>query len=398
VLVADVKRVPLLDPTRAYAKEKAQLDAAAIGVLASGRYILGPEVESFEAACKTYLGVEHALGVSSGTDALLMALMALELGPGDEVIAPTYTFFATAGSVHRRGARTVFVDSCPRCMNLVPAAVERAMTKRTKAILPVHLFGQACELGPILALAKKRGVAVIEDACQAIGAAYKGKRVGALGDFGCFSFFPSKNLGAFGDAGLITTSSSEHAQTLRALRSHGEKTRYDHQLVGGNFRIDALQAALLKVKLANLEAYNAARAAHAALYTELLTSAGIAAPARDGEPCSDACAKIKTSSDAPVLLPAAAQPGHVWNQYVIRVPGRRDALKQHLTERGVDTAIYYPVPLHLQKALQPLGHKPGDFPVAERLAEETLALPVFAELTADEVRYVAEQIITFTKA
>ncbi len=391
-----MKRVPLLDPTRAYAVEENEVNAAALRVLKSGRYILGPEVEGFEAACKSYLGVKHALGVSSGTDALVMALMALGVGPGDEVIVPTYTFFATAGSVQRLGAKTVFVDSCPRCMNLVPKAVERAITKKTRALIPVHIFGQAAELDPLLALARAHKLTVIEDACQSIGAEYRGKRVGSLGDFGAFSFFPSKNLGAFGDAGLVTTNDDGQAETLRALRSHGEKTRYDHQLVGGNFRIDAMQAALLAVKLGKLEGYNAARAKHAALYTELLAASGVGAPALAGEPCGEACAKLKgEAKSTPVLLPTAVQSRHVWNQYVIRAPGKREALKQHLASRGIDTAIYYPVPLHLQKALAPLGNKAGDFPVAEKLAQDTLALPVFAELTADEVRYVASEIAAF---
>ncbi len=391
-----VTKVALLDPKRAYAPLAAELEDVCKRVLASGRYIMGPEVEGFEQAVAKYLGVKYAIGVTSGTDALLVALMALGIGPGDEVVLPTYTFFATAGSVARLGAKPVFVDSCPRCFNIDPVAMGKRITNKTKALIPVHLFGQAAELEPIMALGHKHGVPVIEDACQAIGAEWHGKRAGSITELGCFSFFPSKNLGAFGDAGLVTTQDDKLATTLRYLRSHGEVTRYDHQLMGGNFRIDALQCALLSVKLKHLDEYTEARQRHAALYTKLLTEAGVGAPSA-GSPACEACAKSKASKTAPVLLPFAAQGRHVFNQFVIRAPGRRDGLRDHLKDKGVDTAIYYPVPLHLQKAFAYLGHKPGDFPVAEAAAKDSLALPVWAEMTADEVTYVAERIIEFCK-
>ncbi len=381
-------KVPLLDTTRSYKVLKEELEAAALRVLRSGRYIMGPEVEAFEAACQKAIGSPHALGVTSGTDALVLALMALGVGPGDEVVVPTYTFFATASSVARLGATPVFVDSCARCMNLDVTRVTR--TKKTRAIIPVHLFGQACELSPLLSL----GVPVIEDACQAIGATHGGKPVGSLGDFGAFSFFPSKNLGAFGDAGLLTVRDAAMAEACRALRVHGEKQRYDHQLLGANFRIDALQAALLAVKLPHLGAAQEARRRNAARYNQLFAEAGVGAPLGDGPVCSETC-KRAASGQAPLYFPAAVRETHVYNQYVVRVPGKREALKAHLAQAGVDTAVYYPVPLHLQKAFAGLGHGVGAFPVAEKLAQETLALPIYSELEAKELEYVAEQVIGF---
>jgi len=396
-----VTRVALLDPKRAFAPLADELKQACARVLESGRYIMGPEVEGFEQACASYLGVKHAIGVSSGTDALLVALMALGVGHGDEAILPTYTFFATAGSVARLGAKPVFVDSCPRCFNIDPQAIEALISKKTKALIPVHLFGQAAELAPIMALGKRHGLPVIEDACQAIGAEWHERRVGGITELGCFSFFPSKNLGGFGDAGLVTTQDDKLATTLRHLRSHGEVTRYDHQLLGANFRIDALQCALLSIKLKHLDAYTAARQKHAALYTKLLSEAGVGAHGSAGA-CCPACAssdtaKSKAGKGAPVVLPFAAQSRHVFNQYVIRAPGRRDGLRDFLKDKGVDTAVYYPVPLHLQKAFAYLGHKPGEFKVAEAAAADSLALPVWAEMTSDEVTYVAERIIEFCR-
>lgn len=396
-----VTKVALFDPKRSYEAIAGELQAACVRVLSSGRYIMGPEVEAFERACAQYLGVEHAIGVSSGTDALLVGLMALGVKAGDEVIVPTYTFFATAGSVWRVGAKPVFIDACPRCLNIDPEAVAKAITPRTKAIIPVHLFGQSAELEPLIALGRKHGIPIIEDACQSIGAEYRGRRCGGLTEMACFSFFPSKNLGAFGDAGLVTTPDAGLAATLRALRSHGEVTRYDHQLIGGNFRIDALQCALLSIKLKHLESYTAKRAQHAALYTKLLQDAGVAAaPSSFGKPCGAACAQVQPYGDpreAALVLPAVVQSRHVFNQFVIRVPGRREALREHLKANGVDTAVYYPAPLHMQKAFTSMGHAPGDFPVAQGAALDSLALPIWAELTAEEVTYVAEQIISFVR-
>jgi dTDP-4-amino-4,6-dideoxygalactose transaminase len=395
--MSTVNRVVLLDPKRSYQAIAGELTEACQRVMTSGRYIMGPEVEGFEQAVGKYCNAKHAVVVSSGTDALLVGLMALGIGAGDEVILPTYTFFATAGSVARLGAKPVFVDSCPRCFNMPADAVAKKITKRTKAIIPVHLFGQAAELEPLMALGKSHGLPVIEDGCQAIGAEYRGRRVGGITELGCFSLFPSKNLGGFGDAGLVTTSDDKLAATLRALRSHGEVTRYDHQLLGGNFRIDPLQCALLAVKLKYLDEYTSKRQAHAAHYTKLLVEAGVGALSAAGSACGEACSRVKADKSAPVLLPAAAQSRHVFNQYVIRVAGRRDALRDHLKEKGVDTAVYYPVPLHLQKAFASLKHKAGDFPVSESAAQDSLALPIWAELTTDEVSYVAERIIEFCR-
>ncbi len=388
-----ITKVAMLDPKRTYAELSEELEEAARRVLASGRYILGPEVEAFEAACAAYLGVEHAIGVSSGTDALLIALSAIGVGPGDEVILPTYTFFATASVVMRLGAKPVLVDSCPRCFNVDPAAVAAAVTPKTKALLPVHLFGQAAAMSELLAIAKEHGLPVIEDACQAIGAEYAGARVGTIGDLGCFSFFPSKNLGGFGDAGLLVTRDDALAATCRALRVHGDFGRYDHRLLGGNFRIDPLQCALLAVKLARLEQYTKRREAHAALYAQKLGSAGIAAPRASGSCAS--CRGESVESTTPIELPAAVRGRHVYNQYVIRVPGRRDALQAHLCERGIETAVYYPVPIHDQAAMASLGYARDAFPVAEECARKSLALPICAELLDEEISAVADGISSF---
>ncbi len=384
----------MLAPARSWSAHEPELKAAAMRVLESGRYILGPEVEAFEAACANYLGCKHALGVSSGTDALLVALMAQGVQPGDEVILPSYTFFATAGSVARLGALPVFVDSCPACYNLLPEQVAEKITAKTRAIIPVHLFGQAADLAPIIELAGERRVAVIEDACQAIGAEHTGRRVGSIATMGCFSFFPSKNLGGFGDAGLFTTSDDALLAKARALRSHGEVARYDHQTVGGNFRIDALQAALLHVKLGYLEADTAARRRHAEVYMRVFSASGVAASL---EHAGERCAKAALA-DVALFYPTELRGRHVFNQYVIRVPGRRDVLRAHLGEQGVDTAVYYPVPLHLQRAFGQLGHKAGDFPHAEAAAADSLALPIAAELTDDEIMRVAECVVQFLSA
>ena len=360
------RKVPLLDTTRSLAPIRAELVKTFERVLDSGQYIMGAEVEAFERECAAAIGAKHAIAVSSGTDALILALMALGIGAGDEVICPTYTFFATAGSIWRVGAKPVFVDIEPASFNLDAAEVKRKITSRTKAVMPVHLYGQAAACKPLLGL----GVPVIEDAAQAIGAHDGDKQAGTQGAFGCFSFFPSKNLGAFGDAGLLTTNDDALAKTARRMRVHGMEPKYFHHEVGGNFRIDALQAALLRVKLPLLDAATAARQRNAALFDELL-------PKQVGKP-------------------ARVQAHHTYNQYVIRVPdGRRDALRAFLQERGVASEIYYPVPLHLQQCFASLGHKTGDFPHAERAAAETLALPIFPELTREELNYIVEQIAAF---
>jgi dTDP-4-amino-4,6-dideoxygalactose transaminase len=372
-------RVPLLDLRRIDPTLEQGLEDAFRRVLRSGHYILGPEVDAFEQECAAYVGCKHAISMSSGTDALLAALMALGVGRDDEVICPTFTFFATGGVIARLGARPVFVDSELGSFNLDPTRLEAAITKRTKALVPVHLFGQCAEMGPILDVAARHGVPVIEDAAQALGADVGGRAAGTLGQVGCFSFFPSKNLGALGDAGLTTTSDPDLAERLRVLRVHGGKPKYHHAVVGGNFRMDALQAALLRAKLPYLDAASAKRGKNAEYYSSTLAAAKIGSH----------------SNDARVVLPLV-QSGrrHVFNQFVIRIPGKgeRDRVRRHLAERGVGTEIYYPTPLHLQPCFRDLGHRAGDFPIAERLAAETLALPVFPELTAEELRYVTDSL------
>jgi dTDP-4-amino-4,6-dideoxygalactose transaminase len=346
-------------------------------VLREQRFILGPEVEQLEQEVAAYSGVGHAVGVSSGTDALLMTLMALGVGPGDEVVTSAYSFFATAGSIARLGARPVLADIEPETFNLDPEQAARRITPRTRAILPVHLFGR-CATTERLAEAVGVGqIPVIEDAAQAIGAERHGRRAGALGRAGCLSFFPSKNLGGGGDGGMVTTDDPELARTLRALRAHGQLSgrRYRHDLLGGNFRLDAIQAAILRVKLPHLERWNEARRRNARTYRELFAAAG-----------------------APVTLPPAEEAGcrDVYNQFVIRVEARqRDALAAHLGSQGIGCAIYYPEGLHRQPCLAHLGHAEGDFPATEAAARESLALPVYPELTGAQQTRVVEEVTAF---
>jgi dTDP-4-amino-4,6-dideoxygalactose transaminase len=361
--------VPLLDLNRQNAVLHAELTAAFDRVLRSGHFILGSEVEAFEREAAASLGAKHALAVSSGTDALLVALMALDLAPGDEVICPSFTFFATAGCIARAGAKPVFADVLADSFNLDPADVARRITPRTKAIMPVHLFGQSADLEPLLALAKKHGLAVIEDAAQALGARHRGRSCGTWGDFGTYSFFPSKNLGGFGDGGLVATNRDDLAEKVRLLRTHGAKPKYYHSIIGGNFRLDALQCALLRVKLPHLASYCTARQRNAAFYTEQLR-------------------------DLPgLILPVAAPENeHIWNQYTLRVPGagRRDALRAHLTAAGIGHEIYYPLPLHRQACF---AHLPKvALPIAEQLAAEVLSIPIFPELTNEERKETAAAI------
>ncbi len=363
--------VPLLDLKAQYATIKEEVKAAIEGVLESQRFIGGPEIEGLESELAGYSGCECGIGVTSGTDALLLSLMALGVGPGDEVITTPFTFFATAGCVSRLGAKPVFVDIEPGGFNIDPAKVEAAVTDRTKAIIPVHLFGQCAEMDPILEIAKKRKFLVIEDAAQAIGSEYKGRRAGAMGTVGCFSFFPSKNLGGFGDGGMITTNDQELAAKLKMLRNHGAKPKYYHALVGGNFRLDAIQAAILRVKLKHLDDWSAARQRNAARYRELF--AGM-----DAVKC-------------PAELPERR---HIYNQFSIRVP-RRDELRAYLAERKIGCEIYYPVPLHVQECFADLGYAKGDMPESERAAAEVLALPVYPELTGEQQGVVVDAIAGF---
>lgn len=366
--------IPFFDRTRGDLAMQDELVAAFQEVVRSGQYILGPEVEAFEAACAAYLGVRHAIGVSSGTDALLVALMALGVGAGDEVVCPAYTFFATAGAIHRTGARPVFADVLPGSLNLDPASMARAITARTRAIVAVHLFGDCAPMDEILAIADARGLPVIEDAAQAFGAEHAGRRAGALGRMGCFSFFPTKNLGGFGDGGLVTTDRDDLAERARALRAQGARRKHHHTLVGGNFRLDALQAALLRRKLPRLGACLAQRRRHAEQYAALLGRA-----------------------ELPLSLPGAGSAGHTFNQYVIRLKDAslRDPLRSFLAARGIGTEVYYPAPLHLQPCFASLGPPAGALPVAEAAARETLALPIYPELTSEEVTRVADAVVSF---
>ncbi len=378
-------RVPLLDLTAQFAPIRADVLAAVTRVCDSQQFILGAEVEALERELAERLDVRHALGVSSGTDALLMALMALNIGPGDEVITPTYSFFATAGCVTRVGAKPVLVDIDPATFCMTADALAKAITPRTKAVIPVHLFGQTVDMDPLLAVARKQGIAVIEDACQAIGARDKGRLLGGLGDIGCFSFFPSKNLGAFGDAGLVTTNNDTLARRMRLLRNHGMEPKYYHAIVGGNFRLDAIQAAVLRVKAPHLPAWTDARRANAARYERLFADTSLTLTPALAAP---------TPRGALTLPTARPDAFHIFNQYVIRV-GDRDALRTHLTAAGIGTEIYYPVPFHLQTCFADLGYAPGAFPVAEAAAADSLALPIYGELTEAQQRHVVDAIAAF---
>lgn len=366
--------VPLLDLQAQYAPLRDDLLAVMTRVCDSQRFILGDEVEQLERELAAYLQVPHAIGVSSGTDALLMALMALGVGPGDEVVTPTFSFFATAGSVARLGARPVLVDIDPATFNVDADAVAAAITPRTRAIIPVHLFGQAADMTGVMRVARGAGVPVIEDAAQAIGTRDGTQTVGSIGEIGCFSFFPSKNLGAFGDGGLVTTVDDGLAHRLRLLRNHGMEPKYYHAFIGGNFRLDALQAAILRVKLPHLPAWSEGRRRNAARYRTLFAQAGLSAT---------------------VQLPVERPDGyHIYNQFVVRVR-ERDALRAHLTAAGIGTEIYYPVPFHRQECFAYLGHREGDFPHAERAAAEVLALPIYPELSADQQAEVVGAIRGF---
>jgi dTDP-4-amino-4,6-dideoxygalactose transaminase len=366
--------VPLLDLQAQYRPLRAEILAAIERVCDSQRFIMGPEIAALESEMTSMLGIRHAIAVSSGTDALLLALMALDIKPGDEVITPTYSFFATAGAVARLGARPVLVDVEETTFNLDPATLSAAITPRTKAIIPVHLFGQSAEMDPILDVARRAGVPVVEDAAQAIGASYKSRPLGGLGTFGCFSFFPSKNLGAFGDAGLLTTNDDGLAKKARLLRTHGMEPRYYHHLVGANFRMDALQAAILRVKAPHLAGWTERRRENANRYRALFRNAGVL--------------------DRVTLPVEAPDRFHIYNQFVIRTADR-DALKRHLEGAGIGTEIYYPVPFHLQPCFAYLGYRAGDLPVAERAATESLAIPIYSELTVAQQQTVVGAVAEF---
>jgi dTDP-4-amino-4,6-dideoxygalactose transaminase len=387
-------QVPLLDLKGQYAPLRADIEAAIREVCDEQRFVLGPRVSALEAEVAEYSHTKHGLGVSSGTDALLLALMALDVGPGDEVVTSPFTFFATAGVAARLGARPFFCDIDPDTFNLDPAAVRRDLESRCeqrgdrlvnratggviKALMPVHLYGQMADLDALAPIARKHRLAVVEDAAQAIGATLAdGRRAGSVGDVGCLSFFPTKNLGAFGDAGMCVTNDTALHERMRILRVHGGEPKYYHALIGGNFRLDEIQAAVLLVKLRHLDEWTHARQRNADHYDALIRAADL--------------------GDAVRIPKRVAGQRHIFNQYVIRV-ARRDALRAHLSQHGVGTEIYYPVPLHAQRCFQYLGHEASDFPESQRAAQEALALPIYPELTAEQREYVVRRVAEFVRA
>lgn len=373
-------KVPLLDLKAQYRTIREEILKVTEEVYESQYFILGPHVQALEKEIAEYCSTKYAIGVSSGTDALLISLMAADIGPQDQVITSPYTFFATAGCIARAGAKPVFVDIVPETYNISPQGIEktladmsRAERSRVKAIIPVHLYGQCAEMEPILQIAKKYNLYVIEDAAQAIGAEYNGIRAGSMGDFGCFSFFPSKNLGAFGDGGIVTASSEELHEHLKIIRVHGSRPKYYHKFIGGNFRLDALQAAVVSVKLKYLDEWSRGRQENAKTYRTLFAESGL-----EG-----------------IKLPVEKENRHIYNQFVIQVPEKRDELRRFLQQEEIGTEIYYPVPLHLQECFAYLNYKKGDCPISERAATHTLALPIYPELTDDQQAYVVEKIKEF---
>lgn len=371
----ELMTIPLVDLKAQYAGIKPEIDAAMQRVVNNTSFILGKEVSEFEKNFAAFSRVAHCIGTDSGTAALHLALLLCDVKPGDEVITTTHTFIATAEVISVIGAKPVFVDIDPRTYNIDPNKIERAITPRTKALIPVHLYGQPAEMNPLLEIARQHNLRVIEDAAQAHGAEYRGRRAGTLGDVACFSFYPGKNLGAYGDAGAIVTNDAELAERARMLRDHGRREKYTHQIVGYGYRLDALQAAILGVKLPHLETWNARRRALADYYTELLTNLGIVTP----------------------YAPPHSTP--VYHIYCIRVPlGKRDELQKHLKARGIEAGIHYPIPLHLQPVYQNLGYKHGDFPQAEQAANEILSLPIYPEMTDAQVNQVVEAVKEFYTA
>lgn len=370
-------QVPLLNLKAQYEAIKDEIDQAVAEVFASQQFINGPQVAELEKAVAEYSGCVHGVGVSSGSDALLIALMAEDIGPGDEVITTPYTFFATAGAIARVGAKPVFVDIDPDTFIIDPSLIEQAITERTRAIIPVHLFGQMADMDPIMALIRslnqkpktknQKPIIVIEDAAQAIGAEYKGRRAGSIGDYGTFSFFPSKNLGGAGDGGLVVCQDAERAERLRILRNHGSKPKYFHKVIGGNFRLDTIQAAVVLVKLKHLDEWTAARQEHARVYRERFQESELLWRG--------------------IVLPKERMGRHIYNQFVIRCQDR-DGLKRHLADKGIGTEVYYPLPLHLQECFAYLGYSQAAFPRAELTAQESLALPIDPLLSADALEYV----------
>jgi dTDP-4-amino-4,6-dideoxygalactose transaminase len=373
-------KVPLLDLKAQYAGIRTEILKVTEAVYESQQFILGSRVEDLEKKIAAYCTTSYSLGVSSGSDALLIALMAAGIGFGDAVITSPYTFFASAGSIARTGARPVFVDIAPDTYNLSPVELERTLDSlpaedrgRIKAIMPVHLYGQCADMEPIKKIAEDWNLLIIEDAAQAIGAEYEGRRAGSFGEFGCFSFFPSKNLGAFGDGGIVTTGSKDLYEKMKVLRAHGSKPKYYHKLIGGNFRLDALQAAIVSVKLPYLDQWSTSRRENAQIYRRLFAAAGLDR----------------------IHMPLERESRHIYNQFVIQVPEKRDGLRRHLLENQIGTEVYYPVPLHLQECFAFLGYRKGDFPISEAAADHTLALPIYPELTDDQLAYVVDKIREF---
>jgi dTDP-4-amino-4,6-dideoxygalactose transaminase len=367
--------VPLLDLQAQYVSLRDDVQQAVERVLSSQRFVLGDEVRGLETSIANYCQTKHAIGCASGSDALLLALMALDVKAGDEVITTPFSFFATGACITRLGARPVFVDIDRRSYNIDPSRVSDAVTSRTKVIMPVHIYGQCAEMDPLLELGRRYGIPVVEDAAQAIGATDKDRPAGSMGLIGCFSFYPTKNLGGAGDGGILTTNDDDVAVRLRRLRTHGGANEYEHEEVGINSRLDELQAAVLRVKFPSLDQWSDERAKKAAIYSELLG---------------------RTDLSFPLETPAVRDDGrHIFHQYVLRVPGNRDALMEHLQKHGIGSKVYYPIPLHLQQCFNYLGYKPGDFPEAESAARDTLALPAYPELTEEQQVYVVETIKSF---
>jgi dTDP-4-amino-4,6-dideoxygalactose transaminase len=365
-------QIPILDLKAQYATYKREVMLAIEEVCDSQMLCLGPAVDKFEKETAAYCGCKFAIGVSSGTDALLVALMAAGVGPGDEVVTTPFTFFATAGVVARLGAKPVFVDVNGRNFNIDPAGIEKKITKNTRAIIPVHLFGQMAQMKPIMKIAQSHKLFVIEDAAQAMGATQDGSKAGSISDIGCFSFYPTKNIGAFGDAGLVTTNNPELAEKIKLLRVHGENPRYYYRMIGGNFRMDNLQAAVLNVKLKYLDEWNKKRRENAAIYDKIFAGSTVMTP------------KIEQNNVS------------IYHQYTI-LAQKREELQKYLTKQGIGCGVFYPKPLHLQDCFKELGHKPGDFPVAEELADKVLSLPIYPELTREQIELAGKTVLDFYK-
>jgi len=387
------QKIPIFSLKKQHGFLQKGLEEAFRRVVESGTFILGPEVEAWEREFAEFLGAKHAVGVSNGSDALLLALQALDVGPGDEVILPTYTFFASAGSVARLGARPVFVDSAPCCYNLNVAGVASAIGPKTKAIMAVHLFGQAADMNALVKVAQKAGLPIVEDVAQSLGAKVGQKYAGTIGAIGCFSFFPTKNLGALGEGGGVVTQDPQLAEKVRKLRVHGAKKKYFHEEVGGNFRLHELQAAFLRTKFPMLADWLKKRAQNADIYLRHFSQGKMARPAENECVCSEGAGGTEPT-DAKLLLPYLCHSSHTFNQFVVRIPGRekRDRIRDLLQEKGVGTEVYYPRPLHVQECFRDLGYREEQFPWAEKFSRETLALPIYPELESQEIEYVAREV------